>query len=59
VPKSEWDVAAGTALVRGAGGAACLVDGSEPRFNKPNPTFPNFIGAGLEVTRRLLRNLGG
>jgi myo-inositol-1(or 4)-monophosphatase len=59
VPKSEWDVAAGAALVRGAGGVAHLVDGTEPRFNKANPTFPNFIGAGADVARRLLAKLGG
>lgn len=59
VPKSEWDVAAGTALVRGAGGAVFLVNGSEPRFNKPEPKFPNFIAAGASVARRLLTRLGG
>jgi myo-inositol-1(or 4)-monophosphatase len=58
VPKSEWDVAAGTALVRGAGGVVFLVDGTEPRFNKPVPKFPNFIAAGSAVARRLLANLG-
>jgi myo-inositol-1(or 4)-monophosphatase len=57
VPKSEWDVAAGTALVRGAGGVVSLVDGTEPRFNKPEPKFPNFIAAGSDVARRLLSKL--
>jgi myo-inositol-1(or 4)-monophosphatase len=57
VPKSEWDVAAGTALVRAAGGVVCLVDGTEPGFNKPAPTFPNFIAAGPSVARRLLAEL--
>lgn len=46
VPKSEWDVAAGTALVRSAGGTVTLLDGTEPRFNQPRPSFPNFIAAG-------------
>jgi myo-inositol-1(or 4)-monophosphatase len=59
VPKSEWDVAAGTALVRGAGGVAFLVDGTEPRFNKPSPKFPNFGAAGSSVARRLLAGFGG
>ena len=59
VPKSEWDVAAGTALVRGAGGVALLADGTEPRFNKPEPTFPNFLAAGASTARRLLTSLGG
>ncbi|HSH75376.1 MAG TPA: 3'(2'),5'-bisphosphate nucleotidase CysQ [Longimicrobiales bacterium] len=54
VPKSEWDVAAGCALVRAAGGVVTLVDGAEPRFNKEKPTFPNFVAAGRDVARRAL-----
>lgn len=46
VPKSEWDVAAGTALVRAAGGRVVLADGSEPPFNQERPVFPNFVAAG-------------
>ena len=57
VPKSEWDVAAGTALVRAAGGVVSLVDGSEPVFNKPEPVFPNLVAAGPSVARRLLAEL--
>jgi myo-inositol-1(or 4)-monophosphatase len=57
VPKSEWDVAAGTALVRAAGGIVSLVDGSDPLFNKPDPVFPNFVAAGQAVARRLLNEL--
>lgn len=53
VPKSEWDVAAGVALVRGAGGIVTLLDGSEPRFNKPEPTFPDFIATGPTTWRRV------
>ena len=59
VPKSEWDVAAGTALVRAAGGVVCLADGAEPRFNKAEPLFPNFVAAGPRTTRRTLADLGG
>jgi myo-inositol-1(or 4)-monophosphatase len=59
VPKSEWDVAAGAALVRAAGGIACLANGSEPLFNKPKPVFPNFIAAGPAAARQLLTDLGG
>jgi myo-inositol-1(or 4)-monophosphatase len=51
VPKSEWDVAAGTALVRAAGGLVTLVDGSEPPFNMERPLFPNFIAAGPRALR--------
>jgi myo-inositol-1(or 4)-monophosphatase len=45
VPKSEWDVAAGTALIRAAGGDVTHSDGSEPRFNRPTPRFPNLLAA--------------
>ncbi|MFQ5536412.1 MAG: 3'(2'),5'-bisphosphate nucleotidase CysQ [Gemmatimonadota bacterium] len=54
VPKSEWDVAAGTALVRAAGGAVTLADGSEPSFNQEQPVFPNFVAAGPHTLRRLV-----
>ncbi len=50
VPKSEWDVVAGTALVRAAGGVVTLADGEEPRFNKKTPLFPNYVAAGQAVT---------
>jgi myo-inositol-1(or 4)-monophosphatase len=54
VPKSEWDVAAGTALVRAAGGQVTLADGTEPFFNKEKPVFPNFVAAGPRVVTALL-----
>ncbi len=40
VPKNEWDVAAGTALVHAAGGVVFLPDGSTPMFNRPDPRYP-------------------
>jgi myo-inositol-1(or 4)-monophosphatase len=54
VPKSEWDVAAGTALVRGAGGRVVLADGSEPPFNQERPVFPNFVAAGPKTLEAVL-----
>jgi myo-inositol-1(or 4)-monophosphatase len=50
VPKHEWDVAAGTALVRAAGGAVWTVEGDEPGFNKPVPRFNGLLACapGLE-----------
>ncbi|MCG6987886.1 MAG: 3'(2'),5'-bisphosphate nucleotidase CysQ [Gemmatimonadetes bacterium] len=54
VPKHEWDVAAGTALVRAAGGRVTLGDGSEPRFNQPRPRFPNLVAAGPRPWAALL-----
>jgi len=46
VPKQEWDVAAGAALVMASGGEVLHADGSRPRFNRPNPTLPNLLAAG-------------
>ncbi len=53
VPKSEWDVVAGTALVRAAGGVVTLADGDAPGFNKPEPKFPNYVAAGQAVAGAL------
>ena len=55
VPKSEWDVAAGCALVRAGGGVVTLVDGGAPRWNKAEPTFPNFVAAGSELATRITK----
>jgi myo-inositol-1(or 4)-monophosphatase len=43
VPKHEWDVAAGAALVRAAGLTVIHADGSEPRFNRPKPLLSDFL----------------
>lgn len=56
VPKSEWDVAAGTALVVAAGGAVTLADGEEPRFNQRRPKFPNFVASGRSLSRLLVED---
>lgn len=45
VPKHEWDVAAGVALVRAAGGWAKTLDGEDPRFNQPRPWLSGLIAA--------------
>jgi len=45
VPKHEWDVAAGAALVRAAGGDVCTLAGEEPVFNRPDPVFDGLIAA--------------
>jgi myo-inositol-1(or 4)-monophosphatase len=55
VGKSEWDVVAGTALVRAAGGVVCLADGSEPAFNQPEPRYPNYVAAGRAVSEAATR----
>lgn len=49
VPKHEWDIAAGVALIQSAGGIAQITDGSAPLFNRPNPLIPGLIAAGTEL----------
>jgi myo-inositol-1(or 4)-monophosphatase len=46
VPKNEWDVAAGAALVESAGGFVSLLDGSRFTANRPRPLLPGFIASG-------------
>ncbi len=43
VPKNEWDLAAGAALLAASGGWGVLKDGSEPTWNKENPLVPGYI----------------
>ena len=56
VPKNEWDVAGGTALVLAAGGAVWTVEGEEPIFNRRDPLLRGLIAvpAGLEQPVRAL-----
>ena len=49
VPKHEWDVAAGTALVRAAGGAVWLPSGEPLRFNRASPRLPGLIAASAAL----------
>ena len=54
VPKNEWDVAAGAALVKAAGGVVHTLDGGEPTFNRPNTLYDGFIA----VPRGIVAELG-
>ena len=56
VPKSEWDVAAGTALVRAAGGSVIHADGTEPTFNQRVPRHPNLLAASTGILRDFRQN---
>ncbi len=51
VPKNEWDVAGGTALLKAAGGTAVGLDGRELTFNRANPLLDGVIAVppGFEV----------
>lgn len=57
VPKNEWDIAGGIALLLAAGGRAVALDGAPLRFNSPNPLLSGFIastGILFEPVTRLL-----
>jgi len=57
VPKHEWDVAAGAALVSASGGWISLPDGSQPTWNKPDVLFNGFVAtspAMAQSTAKLL-----
>lgn len=43
VPKHEWDVAAGVALVLAAGGSVLTTDAKPLAFNQPRPLFPGLV----------------
>lgn len=58
VPKNEWDVAAGVALVRAAGGDAILKDGTEPTFNREDTLFPGLIACGTQRMVAVRKRLG-
>jgi myo-inositol-1(or 4)-monophosphatase len=58
VPKSEWDVAAGVALVQAAGGLALTPDWREPIFNQPRPKLTGLIAAGPKLMRAIRDHLG-
>lgn len=57
VPKHEWDVAGGVALLLAAQGHVLTSDGVPPSFNNRNPLFPGLIGfsaTGIERLRPFL-----
>ncbi len=57
VPKHEWDVAAGAALVTASGGWIALPDGNEPTWNSRDPLIDGFIATSAALaddTARLL-----
>ncbi len=58
VPKHEWDIAAGVALVHAAGGTAFLPDGRPPRFNQPTPRVDGLVAAAPELADTVRHYLG-
>jgi len=60
VPKHEWDVAGGVALLLAAGGHVLTSEGVPPPFNNRNPLFPGLVGfsaTGIERLRPFLKLL--
>ena len=57
VPKHEWDVAAGVALVLAAGGAVQTLDGARPQFNRLPPTFTGLSACSPELQAAVQREL--
>ncbi|MBW3535687.1 MAG: 3'(2'),5'-bisphosphate nucleotidase CysQ [Gemmatimonadetes bacterium] len=55
VPKHEWDVAGGAALLRGAGGVVVHADGTVPRFNRRDPLLPDFLAGHPELLEAFRR----
>jgi 3'(2'), 5'-bisphosphate nucleotidase len=49
-PTMEWDIAAGDAILRAAGGSLHAPDGSAMRYGKPRFFNPGFVAAGDVVT---------
>ncbi len=54
VPKHEWDVAAGVALVLAAGGVVTEADGRPVRFNQEPPSMPSLVAGGPRTVAALL-----
>lgn len=53
VPKNEWDVAAGVALIAAAGGVTYPSDGSPCLFNRPDTLYPGLISCPLALREEI------
>ena len=52
-PKSEWDIAAGVALVECAGGFARKIDNSPILLTRNRPAFPGLLACGPNLVEEL------
>ena len=57
VPKNEWDVAAGVALVESAGGFVATLDNSPLRCNNRDPLLKGLIACGPFLAAELVSRL--
>jgi myo-inositol-1(or 4)-monophosphatase len=58
VPKHEWDVAAGVALVLAAGGRIVAGSSEEERFNRTEPLLTRLIAAPAQLLGEIEREIG-
>ena len=58
VPKHEWDVAAGIALIHAAGGRTQAGTPEEERFNRPHPLLSRLIAAPPQLMPEITALLG-
>src|SRR5208283_4193976 len=59
VPKHEWDVAAGAALVLSAGGFVQTLENTDLRCNQKNPLISGLIAGGPYLKAGLMARLSG
>jgi myo-inositol-1(or 4)-monophosphatase len=57
VPKNEWDVAAGVALVTAAGGFVSTLENGPLQCNRRNPLISGLIACGPNLREPLLQLL--
>lgn len=57
VPKHEWDVAAGVALVESGGGFVTTLDDGRLRCNQPDPLLKGLIACGPRIADALISRL--
>jgi myo-inositol-1(or 4)-monophosphatase len=57
-PKSEWDIAAGVALIEAAGGFARKIDASSIRFNQKSTRLSGLLACGPYLLEEITSFLG-
>jgi myo-inositol-1(or 4)-monophosphatase len=58
VPKHEWDVAAGVALVHAAGGFTRGIDLRDLMFNQPQPVYKGLVACPFSLKNEIEKLLG-